>query len=1082
MRRGLHRWGACAAGLLICATGLWADQQPPIQFLAPKLTLRAERTQAVPFAMGAAYTEDLQPEATSADPDIVEIVRAPEVYPGTTGFFRVRAHRPGQTTLRLGQATVPVEVQAATDDIPADRTPRIVGPARGGCVWGKFALAVEWLDDGLATDPPAVALRLADGRKLAPVAVSSREHGPVRRARFDLDAAQLPGGSLRCAPLVGQRAGEDVSFLVLHPGTERLRLGECEDTANARRPARFKNARPTVVINDAAASGKKAVSNSSPDPVWTLPLDVAIGGYYQLALVVRGTAAGGALPSLGIYLDEEAQPVATARLVHTAWHRLIVGRPIRLEPGARLLSVRFENDFFAGKGFDRNLWLDRYELVRVVGQQGAAPAAAAAPTGPKPENAMAAAEVATPAPVLTPTDPDDRAAGEFIAREEEALAELNSGLQIALVSPESPRRIETDEVIRVDGWLRGENAKDHTRSELWVNGVVAGSATGQRPKFSLPAYALGHGENRLELRSSTGPQRTARSASLTLWRAEKLRAVPTAVRLGYPAPGQVLTTAEGVSARAEGLPAFIATAELLVDGEPYGPRLIEPDAAHPLFFPLPIHSLAPGSHELAVRLTLVGAEKGAPPVTSDPLSVVVQPAPAGGSALTKFQRALRLLDRFAFGAEPRELARLLELGEDAWLEQRLTEPFDPGTSTSWQAALLLFPPARPNDGATVPRALTAMLLESNPVRLRFTLWAENHFSTWIQKAGASAKWAEHTTFARLGVAPFADLLLASATSPAMLQYLDQQKSVLGKVNENYARELLELHTVGVRAGYTQQDVTRLAAVLTGWMTADEAVASSVRSPALERAFRFDPALNDGAGQRIFGVSYDAAAPGGRFDRVRFALEVLAAHPATARFICGKLAAHYVRTEPPAALVEALAQIYLSTGGDLRAVLREIPRRPEFWQAPPRMTTPLDYALRLARVSGSQNAGPLNEFLRRSGTGLFDRPSPDGYPESDIAYADSQALSQRWRFAQSFALPAFERGDDTPVAPRDPAVRQAEYAAILQHAAVRLTGRPLSGPSLLAAQEMFAPKPGQRRAQLIRDAAQIIAQLPEVQLR
>lgn len=164
------------------------------------------------------------------------------------------------------------------------------------------------------------------------------------------------------------------------------------------------------------------------------------------------------------------------------------------------------------------------------------------------------------------------------------------------------------------------------------------------------------------------------------------------------------------------------------------------------------------------------------------------------------------------------------------------------------------------------------------------------------------------------------------------------------------------------------------------------------------------------------------------------------------------------------------------------VLREIPRQSEFWRATPKMTTPLDYALRLARISGNRQPGPLNEFLRRSGMGLFDRQSPDGYPDSAAAYTDSNALGQRWRFAQSVALPMFDTGDDTPLAPRDPAVARAERSAAIQFAAVRVIGRPLSAASAESAEQMLEFKPGERRAEFMRRAAQAIAQLPEVQLR
>lgn len=1078
------RSALCAALLAGAVIPVRAGEPPAevISFPAPRLTLWADRTQAVAFAIPEAATELFLPTADIADPAVAEVTRPAELLPGEKlGFLRVRGLHPGKTILRVGGASVPIEVRKLPESARAEaaaRIPRMTAPVNGACVWGKFSVAVDWLDDAPGgTAGPLVALRLPDGRRLAPVVVTPATLGPVRHARFDLDAAEFPPGPIDLIPLASAVEGSAVRVVVLRPAADRIRAGECEDTAAAARPARFKTTKISTVVNDADASGGKAVACYSPDPVWTLPLEVAATGYYQLALVARGTLAGGALPSLAVYLNEEENPVATAHLAGVHWQRLIVGRPIRLEAGTASLSVRFENDFFAGKDSDRNVWLDRYELVRVYAgrvQQPALTAISAAGNG----IALADAAPAT-APPLAAMDPDERAAGELIAREEAALTELASGVQAAIITPGAGAKIEDAGIIRLEGWCRGPGGKDGLKTDLLVNGRNAGTARGERPVFGVNPGVLTAGANRLELETTGLEGKRTRSMPLVLWRAEKLRESAAAVAIAYPAPDQVIGVAEGVIARVAGARELPAWAELLFDGEPLGPRLVDPDPGAPLFFPLPLDALAPGAHALTVRVMPAGKDKVA--LESAPRAVVLRPADAD-TPPGRFARAIRLLDRFGFGAEPAEIARLLEVGEDRWLDERLSDSVEPAESSAWIAASSLFPPMRKDDAATIPRALTGLLLERNPVRLRFTLWAENHFSTWIQKTGARAKWLEHRMFSRLGVAPFGELLLASATSPAMLQYLDQQKSLAGRLNENYARELLELHTVGVHAGYTQDDVTHLASVLTGWMTAEESTPDPARGPAIERGFRFDPVLNEGSAQRVFGVAYRVATPAERFDRVRFALEVLAAHPATARFICHKLAAQYVAAEPADALIEALARVFLASGGDLRAVLREIPRRAEFWQAPPRMTTPLDFALRLARVSGSRQPGPLNDFLRRSGAGLFDRPSPDGYPESDAAYADTQALTQRWRFAQNFALPALDRGDDTALSPRHPAVLRAERDAALQLAASRLTGRPLAGASLTAAREMLVLRPGERRSEYVRRAAQIIAQLPEVEFR
>ena len=143
------------------------------------------------------------------------------------------------------------------------------------------------------------------------------------------------------------------------------------------------------------------------------------------------------------------------------------------------------------------------------------------------------------------------------------------------------------------------------------------------------------------------------------------------------------------------------------------------------------------------------------------------------------------------------------------------------------------------------------------------MWAENHFSTWMNKDGSQAKAQEHASFVQLGTAPFFDLLFNSSTSPAMLVYLDQRYSYAHRLNENYAREIMELHTLGVKGGYTQKDVTTLADLLTGWTLADEAPIDGSGGD-LDRTFGYDTHLNSGNGCRVFGVEFPGTEAGAPF--------------------------------------------------------------------------------------------------------------------------------------------------------------------------------------------------------------------------
>ncbi len=575
----------------------------------------------------------------------------------------------------------------------------------------------------------------------------------------------------------------------------------------------------------------------------------------------------------------------------------------------------------------------------------------------------------------------------------------------------------------------------------------------------------------------------------------------------YPANSAQVCAADAVVVKIAGGTVPVESADLMLDGQLQHTKLRGPGTTEPLVFPLVLRGITPGDHRLTVRATVATGQTVDSPDRL--LTVLAQPPAARGP----YQRAVWLLDRLAFGPEPKELAAILTQGESNWLASRLLAPYlsDPAEQTALENACTRYS-HMDDDYQTVMRALDEWTNTSNPVRARFTAWAENHFSTWINKTKSIPKWKEHLAFSTLGVAPFADLLEASAHSPAMLTYLDQEKSYANKINENYAREIMELHTLGVHGGYQQTDVTELAKVLNGWTLADEAtlpeagatmhlVAKNGGNEAgVIRDWRFVPALNDGKARQVLGLEFDAATPAGRYDRIQLALEMLAAHPSTAQHVCRKLAEHYVSVPAPDALVNHLARTFLESGGDMRVVLFTMVSDPEFWSAPQKVASPFDYSMRAARLcrAASLQAGLPEEqtikpellegFLKHSGMGLFDRVTPDGYPENSGAYADSNALLQRWRFMQTQTAPlgrlvpaAWQTPPPTPLendlnhvetAAVDPAQRFVDLAA------VRLTGRLLSSGSNQAALDVL----GRGRPEDMQQALIFVSLLPETSLR
>ena len=242
---------------------------------------------------------------------------------------------------------------------------------------------------------------------------------------------------------------------------------------------------------------------------------------------------------------------------------------------------------------------------------------------------------------------------------------------------------------------------------------------------------------------------------------------------------------------------------------------------------------------------------------------------------------------------------------------------------------------------------------------------------------------------------FRDLLEATAKSPAMLFYLDNWQNGRNGLNENYGRELMELHTLGVDGGYTQQDVTEVARVFTGW---------TIDRPRLGGGYRFDPRLHD-AGQKIV-LGHVIKAGGGESDGEQV-LDILARHPATARLIATALVRRFVSDMPPTALVDRVAARFRETDGDLREVTRTILTSREFLSADTygaKVKTPFEFVVGAVRATGAQveNSLPLVRAMRDLGMPLYLCQPPTGYKDTADAWVNTGALVNRMNFALDLA--------------------------------------------------------------------------------
>ncbi|MGB8527696.1 MAG: DUF1800 family protein [Rhodoplanes sp.] len=324
--------------------------------------------------------------------------------------------------------------------------------------------------------------------------------------------------------------------------------------------------------------------------------------------------------------------------------------------------------------------------------------------------------------------------------------------------------------------------------------------------------------------------------------------------------------------------------------------------------------------------------------------------------------------------------------------------------------------AMQNPGPGVPQQL---YLEEARVRIDAALRAEigfverlvwfwsNHFCISADKGPGVRALAG--AFEREAIRPhvlgrFADMLIAVETHPAMLRYLDNVRSIgpnsiVGRnrnagLNENLAREILELHTLGVRSVYTQADVTSFARVITGW-----SVVPFQQDPQRGGEFVFNPRLHEPGAQSVIGRSYRAAG----MEQGLVVLRDLARHPATAKHVAQKIAIHFVSDTPPPAFVDRLAKRFLDTQGDLKELAKALVASTEAWDAPrEKLKRPGEWIVGALRATGyaPPDVRPVVQAQNLLGEPLWRPPAPKGFSDATAAWMDG--LSQRLDIANQLS--------------------------------------------------------------------------------
>jgi uncharacterized protein (DUF1800 family) len=432
---------------------------------------------------------------------------------------------------------------------------------------------------------------------------------------------------------------------------------------------------------------------------------------------------------------------------------------------------------------------------------------------------------------------------------------------------------------------------------------------------------------------------------------------------------------------------------------------------------------------------------------------------------------LRWLGRVTFGIDSATVADYRRLGRQKFLDAQLHPPADDPADLA--AAVAAIPITRksaeaqvkgmraeqvrlntlPDEAAkqaarmavnqagqqaiyeTSKRHLLRAMKSPSQLREQMTWFWMNHFSVLAQKANVRWTVAEYEEQAVRphALGRFADLVLATALSPAMLEYLDNAQSSANKINENYARELMELHTLGVSGGpsgstYTQQDVQELARVLTG--AGLNFTDNTPRLPAPQQAmyvrrglFEFLPGRHDMGSKTVLGH----VIAGRGLAEIEDAVTMLCRQPATARYIGTKLATYFVADDPPKALVEKMTRTFMKTDGSIAAVLHDMFLDRAFivaldGPAPKieKFKDPMQFVVSSMRLAYEgktiTNYRPAVAWLQQLGEPLYGRVTPDGYPLVEGAWTSSGQMVRRFEIARQIGsgnAGLFNKDDNTP---------------------------------------------------------------------
>ena len=364
----------------------------------------------------------------------------------------------------------------------------------------------------------------------------------------------------------------------------------------------------------------------------------------------------------------------------------------------------------------------------------------------------------------------------------------------------------------------------------------------------------------------------------------------------------------------------------------------------------------------------------------------------------------RLVRRATLGLADGELANAKAQGYQVWLQSQLdyqridTTALDAQVEALWPLLSQGVDTLYNQQQGTLQTSIQAGWLHRaalSPRQLyeRMVEFWTDHFNIEFANVGYLKLVDDREVIRKHALGKFPDLLKASTKSAAMLAYLDQNVSRVGAPNQNYARELLELHTLGADNGYTQNDVAELARVLTGWTIQGRG------------NFTFNPALHDWGQKVVMGITIPAGSASlgaAGIAEGEQLIDMLARHPNTARYISTKLLKWFITPEPTAQQISAISSVFRVTGGDLKLVVRAVLNSAWVASAPVKFKRPFHYLVSALRGSKAvvANAAAVNGQLTTLGQPLYFWETPDGYP--DLFEYWSGNLMPRWQFGSTLS--------------------------------------------------------------------------------